>query len=169
MQFLGKIRQLVHWRLPLGLAHPLWEILDPPLSQLCFDQPSWCCWLLQSQLSNWIRVLIVWANVLGYLGTAKVFIGDVILRGNTWSNVTTSVWIFSSTVNVLDFSLIVVSTSKHVFSVFLLLFRSCSGNCNESCQLSLFFQLSVLCIVLCQGRAVRTKKIQRKMHCSYGI
>ena len=31
MQFSGKIRQIVGWRPPLGLAHPLWEILDPPL------------------------------------------------------------------------------------------------------------------------------------------
>ena len=31
MQFSVKIGQIVCWRPPLGLAHPLWEILDPPL------------------------------------------------------------------------------------------------------------------------------------------
>ena len=31
MQFLGKISQIIGWRPLLGLPHPVWEILDPPL------------------------------------------------------------------------------------------------------------------------------------------
>ena len=37
MHFSRKIGQIVGWRPPLGLADPLWEILDPPLQCITLE------------------------------------------------------------------------------------------------------------------------------------
>ena len=53
MQFSGEISQIIGWRLPTEVGANLWEILDPPLGDMCHTKfPSETHWYIHFCTQN---------------------------------------------------------------------------------------------------------------------